>query len=80
MGEAYAEADAHGPRPLDLADEAPLVSCALKAKAGSEDQLPAAQEPLRVFQLGHGNPADVLVPRGLGKAGLAEFQGGDSDE
>ncbi len=81
VGEADAKTDPDGASALGLADESSLVGGALEAQAGGEDQLSATEETLGVFQFRHRNPTDVLVPRGFGKAGLAEFQGGgDSDE
>ena len=73
--QADPEADPHRAGALDLADEAALFRGALEPHARGEDQFAAVEEPLRVLLFGDGHPHNVLVPGGLGEAGLGEFEG-----
>ncbi|BAS10438.1 hypothetical protein AHiyo4_38600 [Arthrobacter sp. Hiyo4] len=75
MRQSCPEADAYGSGALDLPHEAPLLGRGPQAHAGGEHQFAAAEETLRVLELRDGNPVDVLVPGGLGKARIGQMEG-----
>jgi hypothetical protein len=76
----HPEADAHGAGPLHLADKTPLLRGRFQPQAGGEDEFAAVDEALRVLQLGHRHPVDVLVPGGLGNPHFGQVQGLDTQE
>jgi hypothetical protein len=80
MGKSHTKTDADGTGPLHLPDKPPLLGRGLQPQARGEDQLAAVDEPLRILQLGHCHPVDVLVPRRLGNPCLGQVQGFDTQE